>query len=57
MFRIAKVIDYSDDQKLCYFQNLHYGVRGPAVVGPVVPVKKQEHENVKRIVMMFRAIN
>ena len=35
------------------FQNLHYGVRGLAVVRPVVPVKNLEHEHVKRIVMAF----
>ena len=49
---------YWNDQIVCYilyviFQSLHYGVRGLAVVEPVVLVKNLEHEHVKRIVMVF----
>ena len=38
---------------MLFVQNLDCGVRGPAVVGPVVPVNKQEPEHVIRIVMVF----
>ena len=42
---------------MLFVQSLDCGVRGLAVVGPVVLVNKQEHEIVNRIVMMLQAIN